>query len=68
MSAGTGDFRYVQVKPVYGGATLTLNLSDGNSTVTTSTYISVSSEDNQVPIISDIPDQHATYSHPDCAD
>lgn len=60
---GAGRFRYVQIKPVSGGATVTLELSDGNTTVTKDFYVGLVSQDNELPRISKIPDQSAYYSN-----
>ncbi len=57
---GSGQFRYVQVKPVSGGATITLSLSDGNSSVTKSFYCGPKAQDNMVPVISQ-PDNQSSY-------
>jgi predicted acyl esterase/pimeloyl-ACP methyl ester carboxylesterase len=55
---GAGQFRYVQVKPL-GFATITLELSDGNTSVTESFSLTTRTADNTPPVISAIPDQTA---------
>ncbi len=61
---GSGQFRYVRVKPVTGGATITLNLSDGNSNVTKSFYCGPKAQDNKVPVISQPADQNSYFATP----
>jgi hypothetical protein len=61
---GSGQFRYVRVKPANGGATITLNLSDGNSSVTKSFYCGPKAQDNKVPVISQAENQSAYFATP----
>lgn len=60
---GSGQFRYVQVKPVNGAATITFTLSDGNTNVTRTYYCNPVTQSNVPPVISAIPDQTAWYAN-----
>ncbi len=62
---GVGRFRYIQVKPLAAGyATVTVEVSDGISTVSTSFGVPARTLDDYVPVISDIPDQTAFGGRP----
>lgn len=60
---GTGRFRYFQLKPL-GGTSIQVTLSDGNTSITNGTiWLSIRSKVNTTPILSDIPDQTASYAN-----
>lgn len=60
---GSGQFRFIQVKPITGGGTITMTLSDGTHSVQQNFYVGPTSHANTPPVISDIPDQNASYSN-----
>ena len=60
---GSGEFRYIQVKPSAGAATITLTLDNGITNASMTYYANPVSHANTSPILSAIPNQTAWYSN-----